>query len=176
MSYESENFIPVGCRLSDVREYIQLLGYEKIGVTNSEEYGRFEEYFYFDSKDYRCWTGIQLAIQITCKSLVVSTRTPIARSYYDLQHQNRTISQLKKRFGGSFRTDEGQGRYLRPNSGPPTPAASGCHIAFQRFGENLIKAMIYLNSRTFPKQFQGKALCAIPGDPRPHHRNHATQS
>ena len=143
--------------MSDVREHIRLLGYAKTGVTNSEEYGRFEEYFYFDSKDYRCWTGVQLAIQIAGKPLVVSTRTSIARSFYDLQQQNRTIHQLKKRFGGSFQTDEGKGRYLRPRSGPPTPAASGCHIAFQRFGGNLIKAMMYLDARTFPKQFQGKS-------------------
>lgn len=157
MSYESESIFPVGTKLSDVRDHVQLLGYAKRGVITSEEYGRFEEYCYFENEDYRSWTGVTLAIQITDGAPVVSTRTTTARSFYDLQQQNRTIHELKKRFGGSFRTDEGKGRYLRPNSGPPSPAASGCHLAFWRFGENLIKAGVYLQARTFPKQYQGKA-------------------
>lgn len=157
MSYESENFFPKGTRLSDVREFIELLGYKKTGVTNSKKYGRFEEYMYFDEEDYRSWIGVLLAIQIKPKSLVVSTRTTVARSYYDLEQQNRTIFHLRKRFGGSFLTDEGRGRYQRTTSVPPTPAASGCHIAFERFGHNLIQGKIYLDARTFPKQYQGKA-------------------
>ena len=157
MSYESESLLSRGARLQDVREFVELLGYKKTGITHSKKYGRFEEYYYFDEKEYRSWIGVLLAIQVKNKSLVVSTRTTVARSFYDLDHQNRTIFQLRKRFGGNFRTDEGNGRYMRPDSAPPTPAASGCHIAFQRFGDNLIQAKIYLDARTFPKQYQGKA-------------------
>jgi hypothetical protein len=157
VSYESESFLPRSVRLQDVREFVELLGYKKTGITHSKQYGRFEEYFYFDDQDYRSWIGVLLAIQVKAKSLVVSMRTTVARSFYDLDHQNRTIFQLRKRFGGHFRTDEGKGRYMRPESGPPTPAASGCHIAFERFGHNLILGKMYLDARTFPKQYQGKA-------------------
>jgi hypothetical protein len=157
VSYESESFLPRSARLQDVREFVELLGYKKTGITQSKKYGRFEEYFYFDEKDYRSWIGVLLAIEVKSKSLVVCTRTTVARSFHDLDHQNRTIFQLRKRFGGHFRTDEGKGRYMRPESGPPTPSASGCHIAFQRFGHNLIQGKMYLDARTFPKQYQGKA-------------------
>ncbi len=157
MSYESENFLPKSARLQDVREFVELLGYKKTGITHSKQYGRFEEYLYFDEEDYRSWIGVLLAIQVKGKLLVVSTRTTVARSYYDLEQQNRTIFHLRKRFGGYFRTDEGRGRYMRPESGPPTPAASGCHVAFERFGHNLIQGKVYLDARTFPKQYQGKA-------------------
>jgi hypothetical protein len=81
---------------------------------------------------------------------VVSTRTPVSRSYFDLIHQNNTISGFRKRFGGEFTTDEGRRRYFRPESGPPPAPASGCYLAFNRFGLNLIKALVYHEARDFP--------------------------
>lgn len=157
MSYESENTLAEGSKISDVREFIKLLGYKKSDVIKSDEVGRIEVYWYFDEADYRSWTGVELGLYKEGPSIVVSTRTRIARSYYDLAHQNRTISQLRKFFGGKFRTDEGSGRYLRPESGPPSPSSSGCHIAFGRFGHNLITAKMYLDARSFPEQYQGRA-------------------
>jgi hypothetical protein len=157
MSYVSENVLARGAKLADVREFVQLLGYKKVGTVNSKKHGRWEEYKYFEEEDYRSWSGVHLSIVIKPKSLVVDTRTPIGRSYYDLQQQNRTIFQLRKRFGGHFQTDEGRGRYLRPMAGPPTPGASGCHLAYERFGGNLIRGAIYLEARSFPEQYQGKS-------------------
>jgi hypothetical protein len=49
-----------------------------------------------------------------------------------------------------FVTDEGKSRYLHPNNPAPKPEQSGCHLAFQQFGDNIIKASIYLSNRTFP--------------------------
>ena len=153
MSYESESILDSTARVNDVRELVGLLGYRRAGVLKSLEYGDFEEYWFFDDKDYRSWTGVTLSISLASQPLVVSTRTPVARSYYDLTHQNLTISSLRKRFGGRFTTDEGACRYLRPNSGPPPAPASGCHLAFGQLGSNLIKASLYLQSRVFPKPF-----------------------
>jgi hypothetical protein len=161
LSYESEHPLPDGTRLSDVREFVRLLGYKKTGVMHSKQHGRFEEYHFFDEKDYRSWSGVELAIQINGKSLAVSTRTPISRSFYDLEHQNATIASLKKRFGGKFRSDEGSGRYLRPESLPPPPPASGCHLAFARFGSNLIRATFYLDSRNIAKQEAEEFLASM---------------
>lgn len=154
MSYVSESTLADGTKISDVREIIKLLGYIKANVLTSEEVGPIEEYWYFDDTDYKSWTGVELGLYKEGASIVVSTRTRISRSYYDLTHQNRTISNLKKLFGGKFQTDEGVGRYLRPESGPPAPAASGCHVAFNRFGHNLIAGKIYLDARTFPERYQ----------------------
>jgi hypothetical protein len=69
-----------------------------------------------------------------------------------LEQQNRTIRSLKRRFGGTFETDIGKGRYFPLDGGPPTPAQAGCHLAFQRFGEGFIKADIYLMHREFPQE------------------------
>lgn len=169
MRYESENFLEPKTRIEDVREFIELLGYVKSGILKSGEYGQFEEYWFFDEKDFRSWSGVSLSIHKDSKQIIVSTLTPIVRSYYDLVHQNHTISSLRKRFGGHFTTDEGRGRYLRPTSGPPSAPASGCHLAYERFGSNLIKAVVYLDARAFPKhppRGRGDPLVVLGMDPR----------
>ena len=151
MSYESESVLAPSTRVGGLRDFLLLLGYKKSGVLKSEEGLRFEQFYWFDTTDYRSWTGVELSIYRNAEGrIAVSTRTPIARSYYDLSHQNGTITALKKRFGGQFRTDEGPGSYLRPEIGPPSPSASGCHLAFERFGGNLIKALLCHQARTFP--------------------------
>jgi hypothetical protein len=151
MSYSSENILAPDTSIQDVREYALLLGYAKSGVLKSEEYGQIEEYWWFDATEYRSWSGIELSIHRNDEQrVVVSTRTTISRSYFDLNHQNNTISGFLKRFGGEFTTDEGRRRYLRPESGPPPAPASGCYLAFNRFGNNLIKAKIYHEAREFP--------------------------
>jgi hypothetical protein len=161
MSYESEHELPPGTRLADVREFVQLLGYQKTGVLRSDEHGRFEEYYFFEDKDYKSWSGVGLAIQIQGRSLTVSTRTSVARSFFDLEHQNATIEKLKRRFGGKFRTDEGRGRYMRANSDAPPPAASGCHLAFARLGHNLIQTVVYLDARNITKQKGEEFLASV---------------
>ncbi len=150
MSYSSENTLALGTRIQDVREHVLRLGYAKSGVIKSEEYGQFDDYWWFDATDYRSWSGVELSIFRIDKNIAISTRTTVGRSYFDLSHQNKTISGLRKRFGGEFTTDEGRGRYLKPASGPPPAPASGCYLAFERFGRNLTKAMIYHESRDFP--------------------------
>ena len=151
MSYSSENIFAPGARIQDVREFALLLGYAKSGVMKSEEYGQIEEYWWFDATDYRSWSGVELSIHRDDKKrVVVSTRTTASRSYFDLNHQNNTISRFRKQFGGKFTTDEGRGKYLKPESGPPSAPASGCYLAFDRFGHNLIRAKIYHDAREFP--------------------------
>ncbi|MDO8531675.1 MAG: hypothetical protein Q7T26_05850 [Dehalococcoidia bacterium] len=151
MSYSSESILAPGTRIQDVREFVLLLGYAKSGALKSEEYGQFEEYRWFDATDYRSWTGVGLSIyRVDEERLAVETHTPIRRSYFDLNHQNNTISGIRKRFGGEFATDEGRGRYLRPRGEPPPAPASGCYLAFNRFGHNLFMAHTYHETRDFP--------------------------
>jgi hypothetical protein len=153
MSYSSENTLPIGTAIKDVRELISLLGYRETGTLSDPEYGRFEEYWFFDETDYRSWSGVELSISPRAdRSIIVSTRSPLGRSYYDLVLQNKTISLIRRGFGGTFITDEGTGRYLRPGAPAPPPAASGSFLAFSRFGGNLTKAMMYIDARSFPKQ------------------------
>ncbi|MBI1818089.1 MAG: hypothetical protein HYR72_24175 [Deltaproteobacteria bacterium] len=149
MSYCSSNSLEPGTKVNDVIEFVRLLRYRPEGSLSSEEVGRLRCFHWFDEADYRSWSGIELSIHETQGTVQVETRTPIGRSYYDLSHQNDTIRLLRKHFGGSFVTDEGRGRYQRPGSGPPSPAASGCHLAFQRFGANLITCHVYFRDREF---------------------------
>jgi hypothetical protein len=155
MSYSSENvFPPSGPRITDLREFILSLGYRK--GSGRSGWTRFqglswEDYHWFDDADYRSWSGVELSIVKTKNGkLSASTRTTVGRSYFDLEKQNQTISALRKRFGGSFSTNAGVNRWMMPRSGPPAPAASGCHLAFSRLGQNLRKAVTYSQARTFP--------------------------
>jgi hypothetical protein len=142
MSYSSENLFPASTRIADVREFVKLLGYEKAGVWTHKGQ-KFEDYGWFEQTDYKSWTSVELAIYKSDDgTLATSTRTGVSRSYYDLDQQNRTIRALYKRFGGTFDTDEGSRQLMRPETGPQPPASSGCHLAFARFGSNLITALI----------------------------------
>lgn len=163
MSYESKNIFPASTRIADVRAFVKLLGYEKIGEWKHED-RKFEDYGWFERKDYKSWSGVELAIYKSDDgALAVSTRTTISRSYYDLEHQNDTISSLYKRFSGTFRTDEGSRRYMRVEAGSPPPAASGCHLAFARFGSNLIRAKRYLEVNAATPAQKSDALLAQLG-------------
>jgi hypothetical protein len=149
MSYSSTNELAPGTKLKDVAELVTLMRYRYTGALKSEEVGRISCFTWFEEKDYQSWTGVELGIYDHESKVTVETRTPVARSYFDLEHQNKTIGLIRKHFGGTFTTDEGSGRYLRPSSSPPVPAASGCHLAFQRFGLNLITAHVYYMRRDF---------------------------
>jgi hypothetical protein len=151
MSYTSENVFPAGTRTADLREFILSLAYNKLSGRTRFKNVSWENYHWFDDTDYRSWSGVELSVDKTKGgNLSVSTRTAAGRSYFDLEQQNRTISALRKRFGGSFTTDVGVNRCMRPRSSPPAPAASGCHLAFSRLGTNIGKAVLYSQARTFP--------------------------
>jgi hypothetical protein len=154
MSYSSENVLAKTANIDHVRDLVRLLGYKKGAVLRFRGEGPFEEYWWFDATDYKSWSGVELAIyRDEAAQLVVSTRSVASRSLFDLAHQNRTISFLRRHFGGTFTTDEGRGRYMRFDSTPPPPAASGCFLAFSRFGGNLIKAHLCHTSRSFPARY-----------------------
>jgi hypothetical protein len=152
MSYSSESVLAFGTRIADVRDFVQLLGFkpwERALV--SDEVGRIESFYWHDEVDYRSWGGVELHIYKDRENqVIVETRSTAGRSYFDLQHQNLAISTLRRTFGGTFRTDEGKGRYMRAEGEPLPAPASGCFLAFSRFGGNLIKASVYLRSRDFP--------------------------
>lgn len=153
MSYTSENRLPPNTSIAEVQEFVELMNYKKRGAFSFEG-TRFIEYYWFDEDSYHSWSAIDLTILVDKETdeVIVSTCTNISRSYYDLTHQNKTISCIRKRFGGTFKTDEGIGRYLRPRFSPPPPASSGCHLAFCRFGRNLIKVLGYLQQLKFENE------------------------
>lgn len=146
MSYESSNKLPKGTSATRVEEVLELLGYERVynWVGGSEP---VRCYIWHDPSDYKSWTGVELNVWREDDMISLTTRTRISRSYWDLTHQNKTIKLVRDLFGGSFETDEGNGRYLRPQGTPPSPLSSGCYLARWRFNNALVKARIYLSSR-----------------------------
>lgn len=150
MSYTSENTFPDTVRAEDVRELVELLGYERVSSREFKIDNQIASYVWFDRKDYRSWTGIELGIYRDPEAgLVVSTRTRSSRSYWDLEHQNKTIRLLRRLFGGSFTTDAGKNRCTNATGGPIPPMRSGCYLAIWNFDSNLMRAHIYMDQRQF---------------------------
>jgi len=146
MSYTSENKLPRSVTLPKVKEIIELLGYKKVrsGLKIKSHVG---SYFWLDNVDYRSWYGVELDVYKNKSGIIVGTRSTVSRSYWDLEHQNKTIRTLRDIFGGNFQTDAGRGRYFHPDGPPPSPLQSGCYLARWRFHNAMIKARVYLQSR-----------------------------
>ena len=146
MSYCSHNEMRTGTSLKRVSEMIDLLGYVRLKndlfVPNM-----VASYIWYDGRDYRSWSGVELQIYREDGTISVSTRSTVSRSYWDLVHQNKTIKILRDLFGGHFETDAGRNRYWKPVEPPPQPIVSGCYLARWRFKNALMKSQIYLSAR-----------------------------
>lgn len=148
MSYCSTNELGKNAKMQDVIEFVNMLDYQYLGVLRYQTH-KSKEFEWFEENDYKSWSRIELSIHEKNQTISVSTRTTIGRSYYDLEHQNKTIKLLKKYFGGGYTTDEGKGRLMQAHSEPAAPDESGCHLAFDRFGSNLISGRVYMMNREF---------------------------
>ncbi len=149
MSYTSDSHLAPNSKIKDVNAFLTLLGYKAVSSWKAEELGKIYEFYWFEEEDYRSTSGVQASVYEAESVVRVTTGTPIARSYYDLKHQNQTIRELRNRFGGWFTTDAGKNRCWPDQGTPPTPSKSGCARAYNRYGRNTIKASIYLMGRDF---------------------------
>ncbi len=147
MSYESESICDAKSSLKVVKEVVELLGYKKVqddlAVPDRKGF-----YMWADNTDYRSYVGVELNIyKKRGEPVVVTTRSRVSRSYWDLTHQNKTLRLIRDLLGGTFTTDAGRNRYWHPDEPPPKPVASGCFLARWRFHNALIKPRIYLSLR-----------------------------
>lgn len=105
---------------------------------------------WIENTDYRSYVGIELDIyKKRGEPVIVTTRSRVSRSYWDLTHQNKTLQLIRDLLGGTFTTDAGRNRYWHPDGPPPKPVASGCFLARWRFHNALIKPRMYLSQRGF---------------------------
>ena len=146
MSYTSRSELGSGTSVKQVREVIDLLGYVRLDPSFRVP-NKVASYHWFDTQDYRSWSGVELQLYDEDGQIAVETRSTISRSYWDLYHQNRTIKLIRDLFGGTFETDVGRSRYLRPTGEPPLPISSGCYLSRWHFENALGKAKIYCQSR-----------------------------
>lgn len=149
MSYTSKNILPKMIQLAQVQEILVLLGYKKY-ERDPDLKDHVARYHWFDEDDYRSYVGVELDIYRTSADrITIATRTAMSRSYWDLTQQNKTIKLLRALFGGSFTTDSGRNRCMRPSGRPPSPLSSGCFLSRWRFNNDLIRARAYLSGREF---------------------------
>lgn len=147
MSYTSTSVLKRSARVTQVKEIIDLLGYRRV-TDGLKVPNRIAGYIWYDETDYRSWSGVELDIYKTPKGPVkVTTRSTVARSYWDLTHQNKTLKMLRDLFGGHFETDAGRNRYWRPVEPAPLPISSGCYLARWQFHNNFGRAKVYLMNR-----------------------------
>ncbi|MDH5216703.1 MAG: HEPN domain-containing protein [Gammaproteobacteria bacterium] len=151
MSYTSESVLSKDTRLNQVREVINLLGYQKVD-DGLKVPNRTDCMMWVEDVDYKSWVGVELDIYRENGQITVSTRSRAGRSYWDLTHQNKTLKLLKDMFGGHFETDAGRNRYWRPEGKPPSHMSSGCFLARWRFNNALIKPRLYLMQRGLDQQ------------------------
>ena len=147
MSYQSTSVLRASATASQVQEVIALLGFKRVS-DGLKVPNRVAGYMWFESEDYKSWSGVELDVYKTAKGPVkVTTRSTVSRSYWDLIHQNKTLKMLRDLFGGHFETDAGKNRYWRPTEPAPSPISSGCYLARWRMHNNLGRVRIYLMCR-----------------------------
>lgn len=151
MSYTSESKLGSRASLSRVTEIVTLLGYFRVN-DGLKVPGRAGSYVWAEQKDYQSYVGVELDIYVRkSKKIVVTTRSRVGRSYWDIKQQNRTIKMLRDIFGGHFVTDAGRDRYWRPEGKPPSPVFSGCFLARWRLHNAFIKPKLYISQRGLDK-------------------------
>lgn len=146
MSYCSENKLPLSTPISRLIEIIELLDFVKIH-DNLKIENEIASYMWFGNDERISFVGVELSIYKATDSISVQTRTRVGRSYWDLEHQNKTIGLLKSIFHGSFTTDEGANRYMKFDE--PMPSRLACALFKDRwiYHNAMIKPLIYLDSR-----------------------------
>jgi hypothetical protein len=159
MGYDCYNHLPIKTRKRDVEEFLTILGYERIKrgpflIKNGTPFS------YYRDEDYKYITGVLAEVFFDDdRVLKVHTRTIIWCSRYDLDFQNFTMRQLKKRFGGYFVSDLGRNRYFKKEGQYLEKAEAGCHQVYYRFYDNVQTVGILLQSA----KDLGKGFPSIPG-------------
>lgn len=146
MSYCSENKLPLETSKCRLFEIIELLGFKKMKDSFKSE-GEIGSYFWSGNDENISFVGIELYVYKFEDCFSVQTRTRAGRSYWDLQKQNETISLLRSLFGGSFNTDEGEGRYWNIEEPEPTKIESSLYVNRWIFNNAVMKAKVYLSTR-----------------------------
>ncbi len=142
MGCDCINYFPKGTRSADVEEFLMILGFKKgkKGLFS----GNFGKPFnYYVDDHYRHITGVYSELYWDPDDrdqLCLWTRTTIWRSKFDSDFHNFTIKQIKKRFGGHFKSDFGKNRYFKFEGPVREKAEAGALAAYSRFHRNINRA------------------------------------
>ena len=74
MSYTSESELPEGTTLRRVLEVVELLGYRSV-KDDLRIPNRVGNYFWYEEKEYKSWTGVELDIYQIGNLVKITTRS-----------------------------------------------------------------------------------------------------
>ena len=162
MSYESHYEVPNGISIELIKEILRLLGCKRIGKVKLPDGDIVEQFSWFETTYWKSRTGVDVYLLLEPGKSIwsVGTRTTSARSYWDLEQQNKTVKLLRELFGGEFSTDVGKNRLMYRRLGKPPPLAwNACLNIFERFGSHIVSSTVMvdempdLNEDTLNKLF-----------------------
>lgn len=127
MGRDTTNILSPTAKKKDLQDFLIILGYEK----------HFHDYFfYYDKKSREQITGVSATINNKLP-IEVCIRTTFWRSIKDHEIHNWTVRQLRNRFGGDFKSDEGKNKYLKYDGVIRRKAEAGCALAYHNFQNNI---------------------------------------
>lgn len=131
------NILPSKTKKSDIVEFIKLLGYS----------GKNDLFHFFKDDNFKHYEYILLGIDIpeSGESVNVSTRTSIWCSEHDLDYQNFTARQIRKRFGGYFISDIGRNRYFPISEQKTSGAENGVYLAYAGIHNKFACAFMFVD-------------------------------
>lgn len=146
MGCDCTTYFPKRTKASDVEEFLLLLGFQR-GTKGPFSGTLGKPFFYFKDDNYRHITGLYTELywdKEDPKQLLLWTRTTIWRSKFDSDLHNKTIKQLRQRFGGYFVSDAGRNRYFSYDGPIREKAEAGAYRAFSHLYSNVQRARHFI--------------------------------
>jgi len=156
MSYSTYIKLNKKSNIKNLTHLIRMLGYKKIKGSYKIR-NCIGSYFRFEDHDFKSSTGVELYIFRYKLYISVSTCSRISRSYWDLDHQNKTIKLIRDFFGGNLETDYRKNRFLNPENVAPKLISSACYLAHWNFMNNMKRLEFYLSQRGLDAKYSDMA-------------------
>ena len=170
---------PLHATREQLRQLLEELGYQSCDSLTKWPKGTLN-YHWFDATEHRSYDGVEANIAKPDNELVeklgpcswmLHTRARLAASPQDKEHQNKTIREAKRRFGGKFYNDwYGINRYTVTEPDGRDAISRGMFLVYERVTHDL-RAVIHSLPKSWrppnePADARGKKLRRIHGRAR----------
>ena len=135
MGYDSSITLPKKTKLKEVKKFLHLLKYQEL----DKDY-----FFYNDNDSEEHFTGVTLTIEKDkSENLELYLRTTIWTTVADTEYTNLTLSEVSKRFGGYYRTENGKNKPYKFEGIERRNSEAGCFTVFMTFRNNMVKPNVF---------------------------------
>jgi hypothetical protein len=128
--------------LEDLENFLAMLRYEKLSQSKFDIEHRYKRFSYLSNIPYESLQGVLFTICTKKKKLELYGRNNIWCNNADKQYHNYTLRELKKYFGGHFKSDYGRNRYFPLNSFDRKKDEAGCYNETSRALSSIQKLSI----------------------------------